>query len=339
MDVTVGTFNLNNLFDRFNFQAEIRALPSSQREVRTTYQWEFEGSEIDANVSTGSVVRIQRNANGALLDAKSPEGQQAIATRIAAMDVDVLCVQEVENLDALRRFNRDMLPRHYEYEVLVEGNDPRFIDIAVLSRLPVANITSHRFEIHPDDGRPVFGRDLLEVDVLTAARSRRLFKVFVNHLKSNYVPYGVADVDAARNANNRRRQRQAEIVARVVAARTRPRTAYLVVGDMNDAPDSGPLEPMVTGLGLEDALAGVVENRPAPASRNPEDAPVDARWTHRFSVSRGPDKFELFDQIWASPGLADHVAHAEIDRRLRWSGESADVGSDHDPAWIRLTGL
>jgi endonuclease/exonuclease/phosphatase family metal-dependent hydrolase len=75
------------------------------------------------------------------------------------VDADVLALQEVENLDAPRRFNRDHLDRPYAYEALVEGNDPRFIDVAVLSRLPIANLTSHRFEVHPDDPTtPVFGR-------------------------------------------------------------------------------------------------------------------------------------------------------------------------------------
>ena len=43
MDVRLGTFNLNNLFDRFNFEADLGVLPAEDRDVLTTYQWVFVG--------------------------------------------------------------------------------------------------------------------------------------------------------------------------------------------------------------------------------------------------------------------------------------------------------
>jgi exonuclease III len=254
------------------------------------------------------------------------------------MNCDVLCVQEVENIDALRLFNRTYLADPYRYEVLIEGNDPRFIDVGVLSRLPVANLTSHRFETHPAAPFvPIFGRDLLEVDVLTATRSRRLLTVFVNHLKSQFIRHDDPDPASTRAASDLRRSRQAETVARVVAARTRPSSRYLILGDMNDAPEAATLEPMVDGL--VDALANVVESRPPPSVKNPEDEPPGVRWTHRFPVSGGPDHYALFDQIWASPALENKIAHAEIERRPRWTAAARGVGSDHDPVWVRLTSL
>ncbi len=347
MDITLGTFNLNNLFDRFNFQAEIAAMPADARNVRTTYQWVLVGAghgpedpppQLDPTESTSPYYRIQRNTDGTLIKPKSEDGLEAISSRIDAMGLDVVCVQEVENLDALRAFNRSRLANPYRYEVLVEGNDPRFIDVGILSHYPIANVTSHRFEVHPaEPAMPVFGRDLLEAQVLSPTRSRKLFSVFVNHLKSNFVRFDDPDPESTRQANNVRRRRQAEVVRRIVDAKTRPTSRYVVVGDMNDAPESDTLAPFTEPL--TDALAQVVESRPAPPATNPEDAPVDARWTHRFSVSRGPDKFELFDQIWLSPSLGPKLDHAEIERRTKWSASAAGVGSDHDPAWIRLTGL
>jgi len=284
-------------------------------------------------------VRIQRNANGTLLRGKPEAQQQALAHRIEAIDVDVLTVQEVENIDALRRFNRDVLQTPYAFEVLIEGNDPRFIDVGVLSRFPLANLTSHRFEVHPDEADPIFGRDLLEVDVLNATRGRRLFKLFVNHLKSNFVPFNHPDPDGARERNLERRTRQAETVARIVDSKTRTNTPFVVLGDMNDAPDAETLQSMVNGLNLSDALADVVESRAPPPITNPEDVPPNLRWTHRFSVTNAPDRFELFDQIWVSPPLSNRVGHAEIERRPHWRATSQGVGSDHDPVWVRLTGF
>jgi endonuclease/exonuclease/phosphatase family metal-dependent hydrolase len=348
MDVRLGTFNLNNLFDRFNFEADLGTLPAADRNVHTTYQWVFVGQgtgpgdpppQLDAPSSSTPIVRIQRGVRGELIRGKPAAAQQALAARIAAVDADVLALQEVENLDALRRFNRDVLDQPHAYEALVEGNDPRFIDVAVLSRLPIANLTSHRFEVHPDDPTtPVFGRDLLELQVLTRTRGRKLLTLFVTHLKSKFVPFQDPDPVATALANDQLRTRQAETIARVVSGRTRPDARYVVVGDLNDAPEAETLDPMVSGLGLVDGLAGAVESRPPPPA-TPENSPTTVRWTHRHSVANAPDTFELFDQIWLSPALADRVTHAEIERRRAWNASSVGVGSDHDPAWVQLSGL
>jgi endonuclease/exonuclease/phosphatase family metal-dependent hydrolase len=185
---------------------------------------------------------------------------------------------------------------------------------------------------------PVFGRDLLELQVFTESRGRRLLTLFVTHLKSKFIPFGDPDPAATERANDELRTRQAETIARVVAARTRPDSRYLVMGDLNDAPDAATLERVVSGLGLVDGLAGVTESRPAPPA-TPENSPTTVRWTHRHSVANAPDVFELFDQVWLSPALAGRVAHAEIERRRAWNASSEGVGSDHDPAWIQLTGL
>src|SRR5918994_7156518 len=154
MDVRVGTFNLNNLFDRFNFEADLGELPAEDRNVQTTYQWVFVGRgtgpddpppQLDAPSSSTPIVRVLQGARGELIDAKPAAAQQALAARIEALDADVLALQEVENLDALRRFNRDLLGRPYPHEVLIEGNDPRFIDVAVGSPPPGAHITPPPF--------------------------------------------------------------------------------------------------------------------------------------------------------------------------------------------------
>ncbi|MDH3681654.1 MAG: endonuclease/exonuclease/phosphatase family protein [Acidimicrobiia bacterium] len=346
MDVTVGTFNLNNLFDRFNFSADLGALPAEERDVRTTYLWEFVGQGggagpiVDPASSSTPIVRVQRNADGRLLSGKSITQQKAIAGRIDAMDLDVLAVQEVENRDVLREFNRTCLSNPYPHEVVIEGNDPRFIDVGLLSRFPVANITSHRFEQHPDRSEPVFGRDLLQVDVFNRTRRRRLFTLFINHLKSKFVPFFVADKEAAQAENTLLRTQQAETVARVVDAQTRPNSRYIVLGDMNDVPEADALRALRDdGLGLTDALDAVVESQPPPRATNPEDVPPSARWTSRLSVPRAADRFELLDQIWLSPSLAPKLAHAEIERRPFFSASAAGVGSDHDPVWIRLSGV
>ncbi len=101
------------------------------------------------------------------------------------MDLDVLAVQEVEDIGTLKRFVIDNLGGLYPHVVLVEGNDPRLIDVAVLSKLPIGAVTSWQRAVHASEpGTLVFGRDLLQVEILDANRTRRLFTVFNTHLKS-----------------------------------------------------------------------------------------------------------------------------------------------------------
>ncbi|CAN5468950.1 hypothetical protein BH24ACT7_BH24ACT7_20070 [soil metagenome] len=106
------------------------------------------------------------------------------------MDAEVLAVQEVESIAVLREFNTDHLGGIYRYAALVEGNDPRFIDVGVLSRLPLGAVTSHQNRVHPaSPAVPVSSRDLLEVEVLNGANGDRMVTLYVNHLKSKFVPF------------------------------------------------------------------------------------------------------------------------------------------------------
>jgi endonuclease/exonuclease/phosphatase family metal-dependent hydrolase len=321
MKLTVGTFNLNNLFSRWNFRGEIEAIQEGETSVDATVTYNF------TDPSTYGI----RTYAGELVKAKAEKDRQRIVERITRMNLDVLAVQEVEDIDTLRGFARNDLAGMYPYQVLVEGNDPRFIDLGLLSRLPIGAITSWRYAVHVDDpDKPVFGRDLLEVEIWNQPRSRKLFTVYNNHLKSHYVPWYEDPVEGPQKANARRR-RQAETVASIVEARMRPDSSFIVLGDMNDPPDSQQLVGLsnAPGLGLVDALSDPEETRPA---KHDDPPPGTAAWTHRFKESGQPARYELYDHIWLSPALAEKQLDAWIDRRIRHTGD----GSDHDPAWVVL---
>ncbi|MEU5211733.1 endonuclease/exonuclease/phosphatase family protein [Streptomyces sp. NPDC020742] len=323
MDVTVGTFNLNNLFSRFNFQAEITAVHPTGPNGELTASYVFDDPE---------EVRL-RTYQGRLVKGKDPQDQKVLAERIGRMDLDVLALQEVEDIDTLRFFVAQQLDRSYRFLTLVEGNDPRLIDVAVLSRLPIGAVTSWQHAVHPEapDER-VFSRDLLECEILDPHdRNQRLFTTFITHLKSQFVEPG-RDPEQGKRANDTRRRRQAETIARIVTARTRPDGRFLILGDMNDAPEAPALAALTEARqpALTNGLTHPVETR-APKPDTPPP-PASGAWTHRFKAPGRPAQYELFDQIWLSEALAPRQDGAFIDRRTRHAGD----GSDHDPAWIRL---
>lgn len=322
MIVKVGTFNLNNLFSRFNFQGAIDAIQSSGVAAAMTIRYEFTDPE-------NFRIRMFR---GKLVEAKSAEDTETISQRILAMDVDVLAVQEVEDIDILKEFNRTHLSGLYKHQVLIEGNDPRFIDVGLLSKLPVGPITSFQTAVHSQKpGERVFSRDLLEVEILDPTGSQKLFTIYNNHLKSHFGDEennGQGKVE-----NDTRRQQQSEKIAEIVSGRMRTNSKYIITGDMNDPPDAAPLQPMFTidGNQLFNALANPQETRPPKPETGGHD-PQSPAWTHRFKKSGQPPRHELFDQIWLSPALAPAHQGAFIDRRTKHGGD----GSDHDPAWVEL---
>ncbi|MGP3927001.1 endonuclease/exonuclease/phosphatase family protein [Streptomyces sp. 8N616] len=323
MDVTVGTFNLNNLFSRFNFRAEISAIQPTEPGGGLTASYVFEDPE---------QVRI-RTYKGKLVKGKEAGDQKLIAERISRMDLDVLAVQEVEDIDTLRFFAAQQLGGSYPHLSLIEGNDPRLIDLALLSKFPLGPVTSWQHAVHPElPDKRVFSRDLLEVEVLDPRDpSRRLFTLFNNHLKSQFVEPG-EDPEAGKAAADTRRRQQTETIARILAERSRSDGRFVVVGDMNDTPDAPTLAALVDSADLDvtDGLDHPVETRePKPDTPPP---PPSGAWTHRFKEAGRPAKYELFDQIWLGPQLAPRQKGAFIDRRTRHGGD----GSDHDPAWVVL---
>lgn len=320
MQVTVGTFNLNNLFSRFDFRGELAdgdapAPPG----VPVTF--------------TDPATYVVRTYHGSDVRGKPAAELDLLATRIDRMALDVLAVQEVEDIETLRSFNREQLKGRYEYVVLVEGNDERLIDVGVLSKLPIGAVTSWRHTPDPaaaTPDHPVFSRDLLQVEIRDTWKRAPLCTLFVNHLKSHYVPPPL-DPATQTPLDNALRQRQADAVARIVASQMRIEDSWIVLGDMNDPPSSPYLAPFTkpSALSLVDGLADAVETHPAPPDEHPPASPV---WTHRFEAEGHLPVYELLDQIWLSPRLADRKINAQIDRRTNMLGD----GSDHDPAWVTL---
>src|SRR5215208_7006473 len=216
MDVRVGTFNLNNLFGRWNLYVDApppptrptaprEARPAARAATRPPRDW-LEAPAVEARptaarratlpdvkvILEGDVtpegIKWRTNPyTGKVVYKKSDAAQKQLAGRIKALDVDVLAVQEVESIEALQEFVRERRLSDYKQLVLVEGNDERLIDVGVMSRLPIGAVTSWRHRTYQNNrGRPVFSRDLLEVEVMCEDRKRVLVTLFVNHLKAGW---------------------------------------------------------------------------------------------------------------------------------------------------------
>ena len=351
----VATFNLNNLFDRFNFHAAVTESPR----VRANYRWRLDayrdvlppledGSLTDEEgavlIKGEAPVRIELSPQGRLVRPKPTRHLEALLSRTDRLDADVLAVQEVENIAALREFN-SRLDAPYRFVVLIEGNDPRFIDVGVLSRLPIESAVSHRWVPDPEDpDRFLFSRDTIAVEILNHDRTDRMFTLWVAHLKSKFVDPEITDpaeIETENEKNDKRRKRQAEAMHEIIDKHHTANDPFMVCGDFNDHPNSDTLSPLIQGnLDLHDVLHGGVQvdfERPegeGPRISNPQDQPADEDWTHRLSVSNGPDIYERFDQMLLSPSLQPKQTGARIQRRTHWGKNNA--GTDHDPLSVDL---
>jgi len=327
MDISVATFNLNNLFSRFNFKASVdamRAAAPGEEDVSVSYAFDETADY------------VLRTFQGRLVKSKDPAETAAIAGRILDMDADVLAVQEVEDIAVLRQFNDDHLGGLYSDVVLIEGNDQRLIDVGIMSKLPLGEISSFQTAVHPEaPGSRVFGRDLLGVDIMSPGRKRKLFTLYNTHLKSHFVHFR-DDPATGKLNNDRRRRQQAEMVSQLIGKQQRRGARFVLAGDMNDPVDSPILRAMRTidGDALVNALANPLESRPAKAETQ-GPGPQTPAWTYRRNPPGRdtPPVHFLYDQIWLSPALARFLQSAHIHRRTKHGGD----GSDHDPAWITLS--
>ena len=180
--VRIGTFNVENLFARFKFRKNYP--PDELMEV----------------------IREGWCTDRTKFDVYRGEERYITAQAIRAIDADVLGLQEVENLDVLKRFNSQYLRGlDYRYALVIDANDPRRIDVGLLSRYPFATIRTHQFERTRSRKSYVFSRDCLEVDIQVAERTR--LPLFVNHFKS---------MVGGRAKTMARRRVQSEAVVRIL---------------------------------------------------------------------------------------------------------------------------
>ena len=167
---------------------------------------------------------------------------------LKALNADVQCLVEVENRETIGSFNSDMLgTKKFPYNILIDGNDPRGIDVGLLSRYPIKNIRTHIFDKEkPTSKSFIFSRDCLEIE-LEVANGKSLY-VLCNHFKSKGYSASQSTADA-------RRKLQADAVKKILQENYDLKTDMVVVmGDFNDTPDSAPLQTLLNTQNLTDVL-------------------------------------------------------------------------------------
>ncbi len=242
MSIRIATFNAENLMQRFDF---------------TGFRNRFNRDR------TLGMVKIRDEAHYRQLEearvvAHTDDDMQLKALAVAEANADIVCLQEVENLEALDAFEYGylyrMIGKGYIHKYLIEGNDGRGIDVAVMSRDETADgdriefksAKSHAHVTYDDFGlldddlvqmgeeghERVFRRDCLEIDFGIGGKSLTLFVV---HFKSMGPD---RKGKAGRDYTMPVRRAEARAVRQIIENRFgKGKTAnkrWMICGDLND---------------------------------------------------------------------------------------------------------
>lgn len=229
---------------------------------------------------------------------------------IADVGADVQAVVEAESRTALKLFSdAGVRDRHghpvYPHVMVIDGNDTRGIDVGLMTKqpYPIVDVVSHVDDLDPS-GRPIFSRDCPQYTVDLGGGHRLV--LLVNHLKSK--GYG------SQAANDALRRRQATRVAALYQQlRDDGQQDVVVLGDLNDTPDSTPLHPLVAGTDLRD-----VTEHPAFTSDG------------RPGTYANGAKSQKIDYVMLSPHLFDAVAGGAIFRKGVWGGVNGTLFPHYD---------
>jgi endonuclease/exonuclease/phosphatase family metal-dependent hydrolase len=260
------------------------------------------------------------------------EAVNEIATRMTAqvirdLSADILGIVEAENRPSLLRFCEDVMPavngNAYEHVMLIDGNDERGIDVAVMTRdgYDIQSIRSHVDD--SKNGNRIFSRDCPVFEIKTPAGN--VLTVLVNHLKSK--GFG------STATSNARRKAQALRVKEIYDdLRAGGKKLIAVLGDFNDTPDSNPLGPLIQQTNLKDI-----------STHNAFD---DGGFPGTFASASAGNKI---DYILLSPELMAHVTGGGVFRKGAWPGvrpqkwdkyvemkEPIHAASDHAAIWAEI---
>ena len=369
----IAAYNVENLFDRakaFNDETpEAKAAVKLESELNTLFQLP-EYSPVDKTrmleimrdlgilkTDEGKYVLLRKIRGQIIKRPKSGTGQTIVAdgredwvgwaelktthvNDVAIMntgrvlrdvDADILAVVEAEHRIALKQFGdyviAKVLGEPYPYVMLIDGNDDRGIDVGLMTRTGY-HIKLMRTHIHDLDSadRTIYSRDCPEYLVQTPGGEE--IWILPNHFKSKFG----GNNQASRDKRTAQAKRTAEIYHDLLAQGF---TKVVVLGDLNDTPNSAELAPLLTGTDLQD---------------------VSAHPTFDTGTFSGKGTFGLgndgnkIDYPLLSPELFGRVTASGLFRMGAWPGSSpkrwqvydelqkpVHAASDHHLIWCEIT--
>jgi predicted extracellular nuclease len=326
MSVRIATFNAENLMRRFDFSG----FGNDLKMDRALLLYDVADE------------RHYRELEQARAIAQTDDTRQLTALAIADTNADILCLQEVDNIEVLKAFEYGylfkMVGNGYRQKFLVEGNDSRGIDVAVMMRettrdgqpIECVRVTSHAGITFDDLGlfnddiaaqgigpkEKIFRRDCLELELKIGGRPLTLF---VTHLKSMG---GARNGVDGRTATMPVRVAEAKAIRHIINKKFGEGGTgnhnWLLCGDLNDYQQKIVISDNGHGGNVFEVIAdpvsalnvlladGFCENLVA------RHEPID-QWT--LYHSRGPDERHLcqLDYMLASPALAKRNAKIKPD--------------------------
>ncbi len=257
---------------------------------------------------------------------------------IRDVNADVLAVIEAEDRVALKMFSEYVIQevdgKPYDQVMVIDGNDRRGIDVGLMTQAgyDIGLMRSHIHDLKPN-GEPIFSRDCPEFSVTTP--SGELIWILPNHFKSKYG----GDSPESRAKRKAQATRTAEIYRDL---RNNGHDYVVVLGDLNDTPDSPPLQPLLAETDLTDVSdhatfdTGVFKGRPG----------TDDRGIGTFGLGNDNQKI---DYLLLSPALLDKVTASGLFRKGAWPGKrpprwpvyeelerEIHVASDHHVIWAEI---
>jgi len=246
-EIRVATFNVENLLHRFDFYRYGRLTKEPALEILGV-------SDEQESMQLRKALRVS------LAD----DSRQMTAQAIKDTKADIMCLQEVDNREVLDSFHDFYVERstgeHYGWRRLIEGNDRRGIDVAVMSKPRIsvkshAGITFDDFDLFNDQlndyglnsSDRIFRRDCLEVELKVDDKPLTLF---VCHLKS---------MTGGRDETMAVREAETNAVRRIIEDKFGDQLAdsdWLVLGDLNDYTHTRDGEPAPSFRGSGDDPAG-----------------------------------------------------------------------------------
>lgn len=273
--IKIATFNCENLFARYKFKT---------------------------NVDTDKAIKDGWLPHAKFFHINNETEKKLTAEAIKETKADVIALQEVENFQVLKRFRNDYLQgtRKYKYVCLLEGNDPRFIDIAVLSKYPIEKIDTHVHEYNTKLRMFTFSRDCLECNIVIPSDSNnKIIRLYVNHFKSmmdKSNPCKGREVTMKKRVAQSKRVK--EIVSEEISSNNRNGEDFVILGDFNDYPQTDQQGSSgITELANWDKVENVVDR-----------LPEDERWTHYFKGNSScniPEAYKQLDYILVSKSLTE----------------------------------